>query len=537
MTVERRTLIILLIIVALGAALRLWNLGTAELTFDEGLYAFRSVGYLDYLENPAQPTPIQWFAGKALPWWTRLSFHDHPPLVFLVQHAATLLLGDTLFAARLPSAFAGIALIILLFFITRRLFNAPYADIFALGAAALASVSFPLLFTSHLAMQESLLLAFMLWNIHAFLRFTENERRWPMFGATLGLVMLTKYVGILLVPAYIAYLLITRREMLRRKAFYLGMFLALILSTPVIIYNIALYRAQGHFDLQFSYLLRTMPPYWQGESGKTQEPFTNIISNLRALYAIPLLVAVLAGIAAAGASKERRRQLALPLLLFVATTLLLFMTGSALRFSALYMLSFIPLALLPFAALHEKGYRTLAYTLFALLIAGEAWFGIRNEFVNAPNYGVAELDRYIDAVLGGGRPTLTVRHPNPHLDRVIRRYANKLPMTIAPTAIIYDDNIATNPMLWLFGRRQYYHGVPVMPANVFRKAVVAENGARFRDVALYFVKGEPAAPLRGQLTNDAAIVERALKDAKTSPLITILGDDNVPAFRMYKFSL
>ncbi|MBI2604323.1 MAG: glycosyltransferase family 39 protein, partial [Candidatus Harrisonbacteria bacterium] len=133
MTVERRTLIILLIIVALGAALRLWNLGTAELTFDEGLYAFRSVGYLDYLENPAQPTPIQWFAGKALPWWTRLSFHDHPPLVFLVQHAATLLLGDTLFAARLPSAFAGIALIILLFFITRRLFNAPYADKFALG--------------------------------------------------------------------------------------------------------------------------------------------------------------------------------------------------------------------------------------------------------------------------------------------------------------------------------------------------------------------------------------------------------------------
>ena len=108
---------ILVAIAALGAVLRLWNLDTAELTFDEGLDAFRSVGYLDYLESPAQPTPVQWFADRELPWWTALSFHDHPPLVFLVQHATTAIFGDTLFAARIPSALAGIAAIILFFFI------------------------------------------------------------------------------------------------------------------------------------------------------------------------------------------------------------------------------------------------------------------------------------------------------------------------------------------------------------------------------------------------------------------------------------
>ena len=38
-------------IVIVGAVLRLWGLGSAELFHDEGFYAFRSIGYLDYIQN------------------------------------------------------------------------------------------------------------------------------------------------------------------------------------------------------------------------------------------------------------------------------------------------------------------------------------------------------------------------------------------------------------------------------------------------------------------------------------------------------
>ena len=58
-----------------GAILRLWGLGSAEIFHDEGAYAFRAIGYLDFMSNESQTTPVQWFRNEALPWWTHLSMH------------------------------------------------------------------------------------------------------------------------------------------------------------------------------------------------------------------------------------------------------------------------------------------------------------------------------------------------------------------------------------------------------------------------------------------------------------------------------
>jgi len=116
--------IILGLIIFIGLIIRLWGLGSAELMFDEGLDAFRSIGYLDYLESPTQTTPIQWLAPtvssgladkSSLPFWIHFSFHDHPPLFFLTQHLFFKFFGDSLFVARLPSALAGTASIFLIF--------------------------------------------------------------------------------------------------------------------------------------------------------------------------------------------------------------------------------------------------------------------------------------------------------------------------------------------------------------------------------------------------------------------------------------
>ena len=120
---NQRIIIVAIIILLVGIFFRFWNLSSDELTFDEGIYAFRSIGYLDYLENPAQVTPIQMFADKVAPEWLSLSFHDAPPLFFFVSHVFFSLFGDSILVGRLPSALSGIGVIVLLFFIVKLLFE------------------------------------------------------------------------------------------------------------------------------------------------------------------------------------------------------------------------------------------------------------------------------------------------------------------------------------------------------------------------------------------------------------------------------
>src|SRR3989338_4038748 len=71
------------VIILAGIFFRFWNLASDELTFDEGIYAFRSIGYLDYMENSAQVTPLQLYTDRIAPAWLSLSFPDAPPL-FLI---------------------------------------------------------------------------------------------------------------------------------------------------------------------------------------------------------------------------------------------------------------------------------------------------------------------------------------------------------------------------------------------------------------------------------------------------------------------
>src|SRR3989338_9413348 len=105
---------ILFAILVIAAILRLWNLEIGDTLSDEVLYSFRAIGMLDFDEAADQTTPLEWF-DPSIPSWTKFSFHDHPPLVFAVQHLFMRVLGETPFAFRLPSALLGIASVYLLY--------------------------------------------------------------------------------------------------------------------------------------------------------------------------------------------------------------------------------------------------------------------------------------------------------------------------------------------------------------------------------------------------------------------------------------
>ncbi len=533
------------LIVLVGALLRFWALGSTELIHDEGLDAFRSIGYLDYFDSAAQSTPIQWLADKPLPWWTSLSFHDDPPLFFVLQHVSFLMFGETLFAARLPSALAGVGSIIVMFFIVRRLARFSRAaenDIAALVASFLLSVNFAHIWVSRIAILDSTAFFWVLCNIYFFLIFLENPRRWFWFGATLGLAFLTKYTSILVLPVYGVYLLWERPTLIRQRQLYCALLVALILFSPVIIYNISLYQTFGHFDLQLATLLHQKVSYWQGESGKTQEPFANIIENMLAMYSLPfLLLAVLS----LGVLRIKRKMF--PVLLFVFTTLFLVAIGSALRFIVLYAMSSV-MAIGIFASSlwvwavsrKEQWIKFVTGGCFVAFLLYESFFAIHTaRVVYAADFGVNQLNHYFDAAFGNARPQGTPQHPNPHLNEVIARFASRYPNTLGLTGIIYDENIILPDTLWLFSRRQYYHGMPITTASAFQEMVQKNNIDSIKGFTFYFVKADNGAPLNPVAHSLAADrIEQLLKEKlKLSPDTTILDESGTPAFRVYKFSL
>ena len=79
---KKQTWSLLISILILAAFLRLYNLTSADVITDEALIAFRAIGYIDFFVSPYQTTPYEWFSDT--PAWVKLSFHDHPPLIFLI---------------------------------------------------------------------------------------------------------------------------------------------------------------------------------------------------------------------------------------------------------------------------------------------------------------------------------------------------------------------------------------------------------------------------------------------------------------------
>ena len=108
-------------IVILASVLRFYNLSSADVITDEALISFRSIGYIDFFVSPYQTTPFEWFSD--IPTWASLSFHDHPPLVFAIQHLFFNLFGQSIFILRLPFVMFGIATVYLSYLLGKRLFN------------------------------------------------------------------------------------------------------------------------------------------------------------------------------------------------------------------------------------------------------------------------------------------------------------------------------------------------------------------------------------------------------------------------------
>lgn len=167
-----------------------------------------------------------------------LSYFDHPPMTAYVIAFFTWIGGDNAFFIRLGSIIFSIGLMLLLYSITCRLFNNPKWAILTL-LAIICTVMFSI--GSTIITPDVPLLFFWSLIVYSLVRLLESNhwKWWYLAGMVLGLGLLSKYTAVLIVPGIFIYVLLSRsqRKWLLTIHPYLGLIIAFIIFTPVIIWN------------------------------------------------------------------------------------------------------------------------------------------------------------------------------------------------------------------------------------------------------------------------------------------------------------
>lgn len=491
---KKRYRYILIGILVIAALLRFWGLERGDVTNDEVFYAFRAIGMMDFDHAEFQTTPLEWWDPN-IPSWTKISFHDHPPLVFWVQHVFINLFGENPTAFRLPSAFLGIASVYLIYLLGTLLFSRRAGLV---GAGALA-VTVNNVALSRMGLQEPYVIFFMLLVFYFFLRGLRQDRYFLWGGIFLGLGLLTKYNTFIIVPIIISYLFFFRRDLIFNKYLWLGGLAAFLLFSPVVYYNFKMYQATGHFDFQFSYIFGQNVAEWQDAPGKKIGTLTERVKDFLPFIFytnswVNLLLFIISFFAFVGTLfknlKATWQKFALPALsLFWLVALIAGFIGVSFRFVGM---------LAPFMALSlaapsywiidkiranfkismiAKAGALIVFSLFLF----EIFFSINSQLTYYPrgpqnllwssiryenyNWGYDDLGRYFGKEFENRMPAFVFDMQYKFLeelrDRILKKEAKNGRMRY-PAVIIHHGNLDDGAKLWNLDRLMTYHGWPVL---------------------------------------------------------------------------
>lgn len=502
MWAKKHHIILLIGIILIASFLRFYRITYHDSYTDEALLAFRDIGLIDYDTSDVQTTPWQWF--PEVPWWGHLSFHDHPIFFFLLQHWTLKVFGINLFAVRLPAVLAGIASVLLMWLIGKKLFNERVGYV----AAGLLAVQSYHVWVSRLGIQDGVMIVLILLSTWILLKARDEPRWWVVFGALFGLGIITKYTYLIMGPIALIYLLIERYPAHRHKQFWWGILAAVVVSSPTWLYNLFLYTATGHFDFQISAFLGQQVPEWTYRLGRIQVggPVDRFVNFFRAMrYAnspwFNAIAVVSFAIAMGAWVKNKNRQL----IFIIGSTALMwlwfFVIGSTYRFVVM-IIPFIALLIGWFCDAYLTkfhGSTRWIYAGGALFIIAESFFSFNSFLVSrswgrenvayakindeTQNFGFNQLEAYLNGRLKGkmskffGQPDyqfLTELVQN-HISQATRRGAEPYPLIM-----MYDQDFNFMANLWTFSRRLIYEGWPVMSDELFMQNAKDQYDAYYR---------------------------------------------------------
>ena len=490
--------------------LRIGNLAGPDIAGDDALYAMRSIGWVDYVAaTNRQSTPVSWFAEKQ--WWQGLSFHDAPPLVFAVQWIFFKLGGDNPWAARLPFVLAGMLAILAIFLAGRQLAGA-WAGL--ASAAALGIMNYAV-FASRTGVLDGFLV---LWIALACFFFLKAERRpinYLWWGAALGAGLLTKYTFVFVLPVFLFVMLLWRRPDFKKGVFCAGIALCFFLLTPVIIYNVEMFKTRGHPDAALSTLIGQHPSDFSGltrEFTRPPNPFAGFTDLAQRNFSVGLLMLLVISVVAMGyrvaKDKTRRPGYALVVLGAVAALLMLTFLGVADRFG---------MVLLPFIALllgsgsiwiierADRRWRIAFKAFIAIVMVWEVVFAIQTQWLaepivrsgllvaaNRPIFmGYHELDQYVEnfyrkfpepspIVIFKDDPQLAT-YQRTRIETNLKSHPNG---PFQKHLLVFDDRMRWFAWVWIFERRRLYDADPIHSIGQFIEKIETRGPVFYTSLGL-----------------------------------------------------
>ena len=204
MSARKNNLVWLALILLLAIGLRFYQITRADVYTDESILGFRAVGLIDYAAAYNQTTPWQWY--ETVPQWAHLSFHDHPLGFFWSQHISISVFGENTWALRLPTVLFGLGSLLLIFFISKQFFDKKTAYL----ATLLLAVQPYHVWISRIGLQDSQVIFFMLLSLWLWLLAWQKNKLWLwlVWGAVLGLAIMTKYTALIMILIFIAQAII-----------------------------------------------------------------------------------------------------------------------------------------------------------------------------------------------------------------------------------------------------------------------------------------------------------------------------------------
>ncbi|GAB6066059.1 glycosyltransferase family 39 protein [Aquifex pyrophilus] len=184
--------------------------------------------------------PIDLSPEEAQYWdWSRhldLSYYSKPPMVAYMNFLSTAIFGNTELGVRINA----VLLSFLLSLITYKFVKEIYDEKTAFLSSVIPNILLGFSINSLLFTTDSPLIFFWALSLIFLYKAVEENRLipWIFTGIFGGLAFLSKYPAVFLLPLGVLYVFIVRRELLRDIKIYSSIFVAFILSLPVLIWNI-----------------------------------------------------------------------------------------------------------------------------------------------------------------------------------------------------------------------------------------------------------------------------------------------------------
>lgn len=525
---------LLIFIIVLAFVLRIINLDRADMQGDDAVYSFMAIGYYDYLNSEVQTTPLQWYG--YMPWWSKLSFNGHPPLVTLIQHLFFKTFGISTFVARLPFVIFGTLTVYALYLLAERLFRNRNLSLLA---AFLLAISNYHIWISRTGYLEGILIFFIVLGLYLFFKLLDKNstKNYILFGVSLGLAFMSKYTMLFFLPAIFLYLLFWNRKILFNKKILFTALVFLIVISPVIFYNLMVYKTRGHLDLQLSQLFgmdisKDWPLFVDDQTKGLNDYLSNFknawqtlksaLGNIYfSLFALALIVMIWRKIKEKG--KNKKIYLIFLLLFFLAIQTMVI--GPALRFISVFV-PLIIICLIYFIDWFYKLFKNKYKYIFFILIVYLCCFSIF-EAINTHWTKVAEP------------PYNQVLREENYGFRQLWDYFKNQEATSVHTLILYDSRLKWFSRYWYFYGDGEYSVRNYVSIEFFIETIKKEGSDFFTKGGLtdfYFLKSENTVFDSAIESNYSKYFENKLLENNVDSPIIIKRDDGEVAFKVYYFN-